>query len=328
MYNQTEAILAQYELEIKQVTKGRGTFICDTDKGRKLLSPFRGSPGRGACLREYLQKVSELGFEIEQIELNKNGEAVTVDEITGEGFIIKDKIEGMELGTSRFGEMLEAAELLAEYHRVAECVSQEECAEKVGSLGICQVTESRVRHGRELIKVRNYIRTRKKKSEFERLFMAHLPNMLQTAERSIEILKQEESKEPNYVICHGDCNQHNLLWSEKGWHMVNFENAVWSWPTWDLANYIRKMLEKNAWDVELGLELVKAYDRKRSFLTREGLQLYGLLLFPEKFWKITNHYMNSNKAWIPVRDIEKLEKVIAQEPKRLLFMEKLFSIVE
>ena len=46
--------------------------------------------------------------------------------------------------------------------------------------------------------------------------------------------------------------------------------------------------------------------------------------FPEKFWKISNHYYNSNKAWVSGRDIEKLEKVIEQEAKRLTFLEKAF----
>jgi hypothetical protein len=52
------------------------------------------------------------------------------------------------------------------------------------------------------------------------------------------------------------------------------------------------------------------------------------LLFPEKFWKIANHYYNTHKAWISGRDIEKLDKVIAQEENRIKFLENLFSFVE
>ena len=304
MYNQTEAILAQYELEIRQITKGRGTYICDTDKGMKLLSPFRGSPNKGAWLRQYLQQVWSMGFEVEQIELNKNGEAVTIDEVTGEGFIIKDKIMGTELSTAHLGEILEVAEVLARYHSVAERICVEQMMEgQESSMGMLDVTDSRARHYKELIKVRNYIRSRKKKQEFERLYMTHFANMLQSAEKSMEVLTKLSIENAPHIVGHGDCNQHNLLWTQQGWRMVNFENAVYSWPVWDLANYIRKMLEKNGWDEELGIELVQAYDRARPLDEVEYLQLYGLLLFPEKFWKITNHYMNSNKAWIPARDI-------------------------
>ena len=54
--------------------------------------------------------------------------------------------------------------------------------------------------------------------------------------------------------------------------------------------------------------------------------LGGLLMFPEKFWKVANHYMSSNKAWIPEKDVEKLKKVMEQEALRLKFVENLFSI--
>ena len=55
-------------------------------------------------------------------------------------------------------------------------------------------------------------------------------------------------------------------------------------------------------------------------------QLVGVMLFPEKFWKIADHYYGSHKAWIPKRDIEKLEKIISQEEERISFIEKVFSI--
>lgn len=321
MYNQTEAVLSQYELEIRQITKGRGTYICDTDKGIKLLVPFRGSKERGEWLKRYLEKISEAGFAVEQIYPNKKIEAVTTDEVTGERFLVKDQIAGTELSTAHFGEMIEAVEMLAEYHLVAEKVGIEEMEQGMTA----DIVNTRMRHHKELIKVRNYIRGRKKKMEFERFYMEYCPQMLLSAQRSIEILEQQVKGTPKCIVCHGDCNQHNMVWAGDGWRLIHFENAVYSWAVWDLVNYLRKMLEKNGWDVELGLEMVRAYDRVRT-LGEEGYrQLYGLLLFPEKFWKVTNHYMNSNKAWIPARDIEKLEKVIMQEPKRLNFAENLFS---
>jgi hypothetical protein len=90
----------------------------------------------------------------------------------------------------------------------------------------------------------------------------------------------------------------------------------------DLANFIRKMLEKNDWSDSLGIELISEYDGYRPLRVAEYRQLYGLLLFPEKFWKVTNHYMNSRKTWISERDIDKLKRIIEQEEKRLNFLDK------
>jgi hypothetical protein len=53
--------------------------------------------------------------------------------------------------------------------------------------------------------------------------------------------------------------------------------------------------------------------------------LYVLLLFPEKFWKLANHYLSSHKAWVSGRDIEKLDRIMEQEGRRQEFLENLFQ---
>ena len=125
-------------------------------------------------------------------------------------------------------------------------------------------------------------------------------------------------------ICHGDFNQHNVLHTRGGLCLINYEHFCYDVPMTDLANYLRKMMEKNDWKEELGHELIAAYDRIRAIGSTERQQLYVMLLFPEKFWKIANHYGNSHKAWLGGRDLEKLERVIRQEPARMRFLEEIF----
>lgn len=324
MYNQVEAILSQYDVEINGVTKGRGSYICNTNKGMKLLLPFCGSKEKGEFLRQYLAELDENGFTVEQILANKEEAAVTEDEVTGEKFLLKDYIGGKELDTACKEEMIEAVRLLARYHKVSrelEVAIPDKMKENEKL-----VVESCKRHCREFIKVKNYIRNRKKKNEFEQVYMRHYASMLETAEASIACLEKQELNALYVGICHGEYNQHNVVRTDDGWRMVHFENYAYSWRVVDLANFMRKMMEKHNWDVALGDALVEAY-RKEYELKQEELQkLYGILLFPEKFWKITNHYMNSRKTWISERDIEKLKKVIAQETERLNFVENLFHI--
>ena len=95
----------------------------------------------------------------------------------------------------------------------------------------------------------------------------------------------------------------------------------------DLANFLRKMMEKNSWDRKLGMRLLEVYDKKRELSAYERKLVYVLLLFPEKFWKISNHYSNSHKAWVSERNIEKMNRMIAVEPARTDFLENLFSLL-
>ena len=321
MYNQTEAILSQYEIEIHEVTKGRGSFICDTNIGKLLLVPFRGSREKGRLLYHFLAQLQAKNFDAEQICLTRNQEALSEDEYTGEHFILKTYIEGTEISTSKEEEMKEAVRMLAIYHNAAEKVD----LEVAGQMQF-EIVEVWQRHYRELNKVRNYIRNRKKKNEFEQLYMKNFEHYHKYAKESLLIL-EEEKEATRKVFCHGDFNQHNILFANGEYRIVHFENFAYSWAMTDLANFLRKMLEKNEWNKKIGLELIEEYHRYRQISTDDYRQLYGLLLFPEKFWKVANHYMNSRKTWMSGKDIDKLVKVIEQEEKRLNFMENLFAFL-
>ena len=324
LYNQQsqmEAILSQYEMEIYEVTKGRGTYICNTSKGVKVLTGFRGAKEKGEALRKYLARLNEVGFPVEQIELNRENEAVTVDEITAERFILKEYISGSEINVNQLGELKEAASLLAEYHNASVCIASNSLEQEVDCSQM--VVAEKEKHYRELIKVKNYIRNRKKKNEFERIYLNCYENMMQTSEESLEILKKEQNNSPVCCFCHGDYNQHNIVWWDTRWQIINFENFVYHWCILDLANFLRKMQEKNEWDLRVGNGLLEAYTKVRSLSMTEKEKLYGLLLFPEKFWKVANHYMNSRKTWVSEKDIEKLKKVIEQEEKRINYVKSL-----
>jgi len=55
---------------------------------------------------------------------------------------------------------------------------------------------------------------------------------------------------------------------------------------------------------------------------KNGITLQSVLAYPEKFWKITNSYYHSGKAWIPAKNVEKLSLSVAQtEEKKRIFAE-------
>ena len=66
--------------------------------------------------------------------------------------------------------------------------------------------------------------------------------------------------------------------------------------------------------------MIRAYSDKKAMSPYETKQLYLRLAYPEKFWKIANHYYNANKAWGFGRYLEKLEKIKAEEENREQFL--------
>lgn len=124
MYYQPEAMLEQYDIEIKQITKGRGVFCCETDQGKKVLAPFRGSAERAKFVREILCSMQEKGYPVEQVSLTKDGQCVVTDE-SGMRFWLKDLVEGNECQTGREKDVAAGAQALAGFHCcVSSCVTQ------------------------------------------------------------------------------------------------------------------------------------------------------------------------------------------------------------
>ena len=321
LYNQSEALLEQSDLDIKQITKGRGEYICDNSQGLKLLIPFRGSKERAAFLREVLQYLQEEGIVAEQVCLTKEGEASVEDEY-GKRYWLKDMISGTECRTGMENDMQQAVALLARIHRkLAICPLMVPAFMKTDRNepgNICQ------RHYRELIKVKNYVHGKKSKNQFERYFWDQYTHYIEQAKKAIQLLSEMKEK-PDSLLCHGDFNQHNIVRGPDGFCIINYESMSCNLQIADLANFLRKILEKNHWNPEIGMRLIDIYARERTISREERQMLSVILLFPEKFWKISNHYINSHKAWVSERDIEKIRQMIELEPARSIFLEKLFQ---
>ena len=84
-------------------------------------------------------------------------------------------------------------------------------------------------------------------------------------------------------------------------------------------------MEKNNWSVELGKAVMDSYNEVKALSKEEYQTLYVLLLYPEKFWKVTNYYFNNKKSWISKRNIQKLTSQQQQMPLKADFLKELFS---
>lgn len=323
MYIQPETIVEQYELSVSQITKGRGTYICKTDEKDMVLVPFRGSNERAEFLKSVMEYLCENGFIVEKIYRTKEGTAVAKDELEGK-YILKEMFSGTECNIRNVGDIKEAVTQLALLHvALSQCpleIPQFMKQEEETSLSVYE------KHIRELIKVKNYIKNKKKKNEFERKFQEHYPGFIQMANQSVRLLAGKQTD--CFALNHGDFNQHNVIKTAEGYRIIHLENLNFGISVSDLVNFLRKTMEKNSWDENLGMNMLKWYGEVSPISKEDYKLIYTLLLFPEKFWKIANHYYNSHKAWLSGRDIEKLDKVIGQEPARLSFLEKLFSFIE
>ena len=116
--------------------------------------------------------------------------------------------------------------------------------------------------------------------------------------------------------------QHNVLFDRSKLILTNFEHAHLDVQCVDVALFLRKVMEKQGWKVYQGEKFLHSYEVVRPLGDKERQILALRMSYPEKLWKIANHYYHTNKAWIPAKNLEKLKTFVNQQKERERFVKR------
>ncbi len=324
MNERNTEVLEQYELEIRALRRGRGAWVCETDQGLKLLREYKGTKKRlefEAAVLDILREQS--GILVDQYVRNKEGELLS-DAEDGSRYIVKDWFADRECNVQNEEEAVRAVARIAELHRVFRRIRPEE-EWNLGSI-LTEPREAEMeRHNRELRRVRNFISRKRKKSEFELCVMKTFSCFFQQAMEASEGLTAMAAagRMPERYLCHGEVNQHHILMGPGTVAIIEFNRMHLGVQAGDIYHFIRKVMEKHGWDRNLGYKLLNAYNRILPMSREDREYLYYLFLYPEKYWKQLNFYYNAGKAWIPLRNTEKVKNLAGQQESRNRFLDEI-----
>lgn len=323
-------LLEAYDMEVLHTRKGRGAILCETSKGCLILKEYQGNEERITAQNRLLTHLHEASDMLTESIVPTAEGKLLVKDTDGTKYILKTYADGRECHINDRGECMEAAGLLARLHNSME---MDPCPEEERSGAVLSPGGEFEKRNRELKKVRRYLKQRSQKTWFEislqQSFEEFMPQALEVAEewQAYEAVRTEKEKDSRKITyCHGDYQYHNILRTDRDWFVINFEKFVADDPVRDLYLLMRKLLEKSGWSVSLGRELMESYEKIRPISALSRIDLYYRLAYPEKFWKIANFYYNSGKAWIPGRNLEKLEKLKAQEKEKQDFLDTVFRM--
>lgn len=320
--------LEQYEPEAVSVRRGRGAWICETETGWRILKEYRGTVKRLEFEDQVLNTIClEPGIQVDHYIHNKEGSLLS---IAGDGtrYVMKEWYPERECDLKNPEELCLAASRLALLHKGLRTVKlQEEW--NLGSILTEPLKDELKRHNRELLRARNYIRGKRSKTEFELCVIESYPEFFEQAKKAAEMMEELMAGGRNGTVplylCHGDLDQHHLLMGKNYTAAVDFNRMHLGVQMSDLYRFMRKAMEKHGWDVKLGRSVLEAYCKNLPVMEEERKVLYGLFLYPEKYWKQINFYYNTNKAWIPARSTEKILALKEQQDARKQFLEAVFG---
>lgn len=329
MEERFEEILSHYDIDVHSMSRVRSGFLLETDGACFLLKMPVGSGWR----LEYEERVTKFlldcGYaETDRPVRNREGFLVTTDP-AGDSYLIKEWYHGEECSVRNREAIFRATANLAKLHRHLEKTSLLEAPICNEAFYLEKTMEKRTR---ELKRIYSYIRSKKQKNEFEIMILNSFSEFFEQAQQALEKLKKfpleqllEEVTERKTLV-HGSYSYHNLLFTSQGIVTLNFDRGGLGLQMMDLYYFLRKVMEKNEWKRTMGEQLLKEYNKHKVISELQWELLAILLSYPEKYWKILNHYYNNKKSWIAAKDIEKLEDVCQKESKKRMFLKDAFSL--
>lgn len=324
MEDKLEEIVKQYPFQVHSRRRTRGAFLLETDQGLRLLKECTASQARLEFEERVKARLCEQGYEeVDFTCRNNKNEYFTRDNYRN-NWIVRQWYAGTECDIRDCRTVLRCAAHLGRLHkmmRLGETVEEDYCQKE----GIRQEME---RHNKELKRVRSYIRSKKQKNEME-ICLLNSFDLFYGQACMAQTLLQESGYEELWQrtleqgrLCHGNYTYHNVLFDRRDIITTNFDKTEVGIQIRDLYDFLRKVMEKNAWKSELGRRVIEEYQRERKLEEGEGIVLYTMLLYPEKYWKLVNFYYNSRKSWMSAKNLEKLLKLRAQEEKRTAFLQE------
>jgi len=319
--------LEQYDIAVLRSWKGREAMLCETNRGLMLLKEYTGTEEKLEAEAWLLDRLSDKKVKVDSYVRNKEGVVVTTT-ADNKKYYLKNWPEGQEIDIKSVEGIDLAVKTLALLHMNMKEI---EVPEEIIFLQGRSFDEDIRRHHRELKHIRSFIRSKRRKSDFELKVLECFDLFYEQGEKTLEYIASGDYCEGNVLsgkqnistLCHGNFNQHNILVSGKGAFVTNFDRVAYNSQMIDLYLFMRKCMEKQNWDAELGLHMFEQYNRSRIVTYEEKRMLYIMFLYPEKFWKIVNHYYNGNKSWISQKSIGKLQALIELEEKRQKFLSRL-----
>lgn len=327
MNDRAVKLLENYDIEVLRTGKGRGAVLCEAKQGYFIFKEYHGPQNKLIFQNELLNRVNqESEFTVEQLVKTKEGNLFVKDN-DQTTYILKTYFNGRECSLRDMKECRQAVGTLAGLHKVMRLPLEENAEETK----IFRIDYEYEKHNKELRKVRRFLREKSQKNGFELYLLEcydfFLERALLVTQELTEYGVEQDclyTRQQGYV-CHGDYQYHNLLQCDRKTAVINFEKCIRDNPVRDLYLFLRKLLEKNNWNIEMGKDLLDAYQQENPLSLHDCVQLYYRFAYPEKFWKIVNFYYNSGKAWIPEKNTEKLRKVMEGEKNKQRFLDNMFT---
>ncbi len=181
---------------------------------------------------------------------------------------------------------------------------------------------------KSLDKMRNMGRKRGAKGSFDLNYIKSLQFYKDLGKRAMKVLSDSnymdicKSTEAEKSFCHHDYTYHNIIISDDSVNVIDFDYCKREVRAYDIANFMTKVLKRVDWDIEYAKIIIDNYNKVDLLREEEYKVIFAFLLFPQRFWRLSNRYYYNEVNWAQNTFGNKLENLISEQEIYMNFIEE------
>lgn len=186
----------------------------------------------------------------------------------------------------------------------------------------------------EIYDFKRRILAKDRKSEFDKLYLEQMDDLLDTARNSIinlcntNYINQMKKEINKGGFCHHDYAHHNILIDEKGTtNIIDFDYCILDTHLHDLSSLIIRRMKNSRWDINCAVYIMNSYDSIMEIKNIEIPIMAGFMEFPQEYWQLGIQYYWENKDWGEEVFLSKLHKIYEDRDEKYDFIQDFKRII-
>lgn len=317
-------LLQSWNIQAKHIEPIRDVYKVRSVQGIVALKGNLLSQEQMRFIHCFLRHLHEQGFDevITAIPTPDGRDFIVMEGVV---YSLYDWIDGRRPDFRRMDELRAACQALSKMHRACHGFQPPSGTRPRKRWG--RLVESHKKRRQELAAFGETAKSKRFLSRFDREYLKHLPDYLSLADRSLDTMDSEayhelvhEGKQMG-CVCHGDVAERNFIRKPDGttW-IIDLDSSRLDLPVMDLVKFIRRILKKSHWNPEVARTVIQTYQEFSPLRPGEIRLFESVIMFPQKFWRISDRYYHKQKFFSEEKAYDKLRNLIRQKNDFINFL--------
>lgn len=315
----------QFDIKIESLKPNKGVYYLKTDKGFRCLKKVNYGIQKLLFVYGAKEHLINSGFTtVDRYCLNVEGNPYAI--VNEDIYTLSQWIDGRQCDFHNTEDLVNSARNLAKMHIASKGYEPPENSKLKTDLGRWyNLMEKRVK---SLDKMRDMSRKSSNKSSFELNYIKTVDFYKNLGKRAIKVLNDSKYSElckfaeEEKGFCHHDYTYNNIIIDNyNNINVIDFDYCKREIRAYDISNFMIKVLKRTDWDIQYANIIINAYNEVSPLSKEEYKVIFAFLLFPQRFWRLSNRYFYNEVSWTKNTFNNKIENLIKEQEKYNNFIE-------